>query len=41
VEAPTRSHARVDRIGALMSIGFLTVAALVFWLATTQIWTLP
>jgi len=41
VAAPTRSHARVDAIGAFVSIGFLTVAAFVFWLVTTQIWTLP
>jgi antibiotic biosynthesis monooxygenase (ABM) superfamily enzyme len=33
--------ARLDRIGAGVSIGFLTLAALVFWLVTTQIWHLP
>ena len=32
---------RVDVIGAAAAIGFLTVAALVFWLCTTQIWHLP
>jgi len=41
VAAPTRSQSRVDATGAVLAIGFLTVAALVFWLATTQIWTLP
>lgn len=32
---------RIDEIGAAVSIVFLTLAALVFWLVTTQIWTLP
>jgi uncharacterized protein len=41
VETPTRSQARVNAIGALLSIAFLTIAALVFWLVTVQIWTLP
>jgi uncharacterized protein len=35
------SRARLDFIGAAASIGFLTIAALVFWLCTTQIWHLP
>jgi uncharacterized protein len=35
------SRARVDFIGAAASIGFLTVAALVFWACTTQFWHLP
>lgn len=32
---------RLDAVGAAASIGFLTVAAMIFWLATTVIWTLP
>jgi antibiotic biosynthesis monooxygenase (ABM) superfamily enzyme len=32
---------RLDATGAAVSIGFLTLAAIVFWLVTTQIWTLP
>lgn len=36
-----RSSVRVDVIGALVSVAFLTLAALVFWLCTTQIWHLP
>jgi uncharacterized protein len=41
--APDPRHAgpRLDAIGAAVSVGFLTVAAIVFWLVTTQIWTLP
>jgi antibiotic biosynthesis monooxygenase (ABM) superfamily enzyme len=39
--APDADVARVDAIGTIASIGFLTVSALVFWLVTTQIWTLP
>jgi uncharacterized protein len=35
------SRARVDFLGTAASIGFLTLAALVFWLCTTQIWHLP
>jgi antibiotic biosynthesis monooxygenase (ABM) superfamily enzyme len=35
------SRARIDFTGAAISIGFLTIAALVFWLCTTQIWHLP
>jgi uncharacterized protein len=38
---PGRAGKRVDLIGAIVSIAFLTLAALVFWLVTTQIWTLP
>ena len=34
-------QARLDFIGATISIGFLAIAALVFWLCTTQIWHLP
>jgi uncharacterized protein len=36
-----RAGARLDGIGALVSVAFLTVAALIFWACTTQIWHLP
>lgn len=36
-----KGSARLDAIGALVSIAFLTSAALVFWTCTTQIWHLP
>ena len=36
-----RRSARVDALGALASVAFLTVAAAVFWACTTQIWHLP
>ncbi len=41
--APDQGHAsrRVDMIGTVASVAFLAVAALVFWLVTTQLWTLP
>lgn len=39
--APGTASRRVDVLGAVASIGFLTLAALVFWLVTTVIWTLP
>jgi antibiotic biosynthesis monooxygenase (ABM) superfamily enzyme len=39
--APDADPGRVNAIGAIASTGFLTVAALAFWLVTTQIWTLP
>jgi antibiotic biosynthesis monooxygenase (ABM) superfamily enzyme len=32
---------RTDIVGAAVSIAFLTCAALIFWLCTTQIWHLP
>jgi antibiotic biosynthesis monooxygenase (ABM) superfamily enzyme len=38
---PGTASPRLDAIGAAVSIAFLTLAALVFWLVTTQIWTLP
>lgn len=38
---PRRASPPLDAIGTAVSIGFLTVAAIVFWLVTTQIWTLP
>jgi hypothetical protein len=34
-------RARLDLTGAACAVGFLTIAALVFWLCTTQIWHLP
>ncbi len=39
--APRHTSAPLDAIGAAISIAFLVVAALFFWLITTQIWTLP
>lgn len=39
--ADGRDGARTDAIGAAASVGFLTLAALVFWLFTTQLWHLP
>jgi len=41
VPDPSRASRRLDAIGAALSIGFLTLAAIVFWLVTTQIWTPP
>lgn len=38
---PRRASPRLDAIGAAVSVAFLTLAAIVFWLVTTQIWTLP
>ncbi|MBA3718461.1 MAG: antibiotic biosynthesis monooxygenase [Actinobacteria bacterium] len=38
---PGQEAPRLDTLGAVVSIAFLTLAALVFWLVTTQIWTLP
>lgn len=38
---PRSAGPRLDAIGTAASIGFLTVAAIVFWLVTTQIWNLP
>jgi uncharacterized protein len=32
---------RTDLAGTVLSIAFLTVAALIFWLGTTQLWHLP
>jgi uncharacterized protein len=32
---------RTDALGTIASVAFLTLAALVFWLITTQIWHLP
>ncbi len=32
---------RNDLVGLVVSVGFLTLAAVVFWLATTVVWTLP
>ena len=36
-----RGNARIDALGALASVAFLTVAAALFWACTTQIWHLP
>jgi antibiotic biosynthesis monooxygenase (ABM) superfamily enzyme len=36
-----RADARLDTTGTVVSIAFLTFAAFLFWLITTQIWTLP
>ena len=38
---PSAPEPRTDVIGAVASVGFLTLAALVFWLVTVQFWTLP
>lgn len=38
---PHKETPRLDVLGAVVSVAFLTLAALVFWLVTTQIWTLP
>ena len=38
---PGRAGPRLDALGAAVSVVFLTLAALVFWLVTTQIWTIP
>jgi antibiotic biosynthesis monooxygenase (ABM) superfamily enzyme len=32
---------RIDVLGAAVSVGFLTFAATIFWLITTQVWHLP
>jgi uncharacterized protein len=39
--ASDRESARLDGVGAVVSIAFLTLAALVFWLITRQVWHLP
>jgi antibiotic biosynthesis monooxygenase (ABM) superfamily enzyme len=36
-----RDSRRLDAAGAAVSVAFLTLAALVFWICTTQIWHLP
>ena len=41
VPKPGRVGARLDALGAAMSIAFLTLTALVLLLVTTQIWHLP
>lgn len=38
---PLQAGPRRDALGAAVSIAFLTVVAAVFWLFTTQVWTLP
>ncbi len=39
--APSAPEPRTDVLGTVASIGFLTLAALGFWLVTVEIWTLP
>jgi len=39
--SPLEDGPRRDALGAGVSIAFLTFAAALFWLFTTQIWTLP
>ena len=39
--AGMRASARLDVLGALVSVAFLMFAALLFWACTTQIWHLP
>ncbi len=41
LEPGDASSGRVDTIGLVVSVGFLAVAAVVFWLATTVVWSLP
>jgi antibiotic biosynthesis monooxygenase (ABM) superfamily enzyme len=41
VPEPGRPRARADLLGTVASVAFLTLAALVFWLVTTQFWHLP
>jgi hypothetical protein len=36
-----RGGARLDTLGAVVSIAFLTLTAVLLWLITTQIWHLP
>ncbi len=38
---PGSADPHLDAAGAALSIAFLTACAFVFWLVTTQIWTLP
>lgn len=41
LEPGDASSGRVDTVGLVVSVGFLAVAAVVFWLATTVVWSLP
>jgi antibiotic biosynthesis monooxygenase (ABM) superfamily enzyme len=41
LEPGPNASRRTDMTGLVVSVGFLTLAAVVFWLATTVIWTLP
>ncbi|SDC77947.1 antibiotic biosynthesis monooxygenase [Rhodococcus tukisamuensis] len=41
LEPGRRPGRRTDTLGLVTSVGFLTAAAVVFWLATTVVWTLP
>jgi uncharacterized protein len=41
LEPEPHSGTRTDVLGLAISVGFLTVAAVLFWLVTTVVWTLP
>jgi len=41
LEPGANASRRNDVIGLVVSVGFITVAAVVFWLFTTVVWTLP
>jgi hypothetical protein len=38
---PDAAQLRTDIVGTVASLAFLTVAAVVFWLVTVQLWSLP
>ena len=38
---PRAAGPRLDALGLAVSIAFLTLTTLVFWLVTTVIWNLP
>jgi len=38
---PGTDSRRIDTVGLAVSVAVLTVAAVVFWLATTVVWDLP
>ncbi|CAM2877086.1 antibiotic biosynthesis monooxygenase [Prescottella defluvii] len=41
LEPGTVTDRRVDTLGVVVSVGFLALAAIAFWLLTTVVWTLP
>jgi hypothetical protein len=41
VPTPGRGGARLDALGAAVSLAVLALTALVLWLVTTQVWHLP
>ncbi|RDI19947.1 hypothetical protein DEU38_11759 [Rhodococcus sp. AG1013] len=41
LEPGDHTDRRVDTLGLVLSVAFLTLAAAVFWLLTTVVWTLP